>query len=115
MNAEATAHPMTTDNRSSLARLARFTSRHRWPVIAAWVVLTLIGGIAAGKLSSRWYQSFSIPGKSAYEASQRNAQGVRGRREAARRRRVPHERRRDQEPGRPRRDAAGGGCESRAR
>ncbi len=72
MNVEATARPMTTDNRSSLARLARFTSRHRWPVIAAWVVLTLIGGIAAGKLSSRWYQSFSIPGKSAYEASQRN-------------------------------------------
>src|SRR6476620_5148339 len=54
-----------------LGRLATFTSRHRWPVIAAWVVLTLIGGVAAGKLSSRWYQSFSIPGKSAYEASQR--------------------------------------------
>ena len=54
-----------------LGRLATFTSRHRWPVIAAWVVLTLIGGVAAGKLSSRWFQSFSIPGKSAYEASQR--------------------------------------------
>jgi RND superfamily putative drug exporter len=54
-----------------LARLAGFTTRHRWPVIIAWVVLTAIGGIAAGKLSSRWYQSFSIPGRSAYEASQR--------------------------------------------
>src|SRR5205085_1079710 len=44
---------------------------HRWPVIAGWIVLTLVGGVAAGKLSSRWYQSFSIPGKPAYEASQR--------------------------------------------
>ena len=54
-----------------LGRLAYFTARHRWAVIGAWIVLTLIGGVAAGKLSSRWYQSFSIPGKPAYEASQR--------------------------------------------
>src|SRR5438128_9320307 len=54
-----------------LARLAHFTARRRWPVIGVWIVLTLIGGVAAGKLSSRWYQSFSIPGKPAYEASQR--------------------------------------------
>src|SRR5215813_3831740 len=54
-----------------LGRLAIFTARHRWPVIGVWLVLTVIGGVAAGKLSSRWFQSFSIPGKSAYEASQR--------------------------------------------
>jgi RND superfamily putative drug exporter len=54
-----------------LGRLAYFTARHRWAVIGVWIVLTLIGGVAAGKLSSRWYQSFSIPGKPAYEASQR--------------------------------------------
>src|SRR5436305_14336240 len=54
-----------------LARLAYFTARHRWPVIGVWIVLTLLGGVAAGKLSSRWYQSFSIPGKPAHEASQR--------------------------------------------
>src|ERR671937_1522385 len=54
-----------------LGRLAHLIARHRWPVIAIWVVLTLFGGVAAGKLSSRWYQSFSIPGKSADEASQR--------------------------------------------
>ena len=40
-------------------------------MIAAWIVLTLFGGFAAGQVSKRWYQSFSIPGKSAYEASQR--------------------------------------------
>ena len=55
-----------------LARLAHLVARHRWPVIAIWVVLTLFGGFAAGKVSKRWYQSFSIPGKSAYEANQRS-------------------------------------------
>ena len=54
-----------------LGRLARFTSHHRWPVIAAWIALTLLGGVAAGKLTSRWYQTLAVPGKSAYEAGQR--------------------------------------------
>src|SRR5436305_14182069 len=54
-----------------LARLAHFVARHRWKVIAAWIVLTLFGGFAAGQVSKRWYQSFSIPGRSAYETSQR--------------------------------------------
>jgi RND superfamily putative drug exporter len=54
-----------------LARLAHIVARHRWPVIGAWLVLTLFGGFAAGQVSKRWYQSFSIPGKSAYETGQR--------------------------------------------
>ena len=54
-----------------LGRLAHFIARYRWPVIAAWIVLTLFGGVAAGKLSTRWYQSTAIPGKPAYEGSQR--------------------------------------------
>ena len=54
-----------------LARLAHFTTRRRWYVIAVWIALTLFGGYAAGQVSKRWYQSFSIPGKSAYEANQR--------------------------------------------
>ena len=54
-----------------LARLGHLTARYRWPVIVIWIVLTLFGGFAAGKLSSRWYQSLAVPGKSAYEASQR--------------------------------------------
>src|SRR5581483_9711933 len=43
----------------------------RWKVIGAWVVLTLFGGFAAGQVSKRWFQSFSIPGYSAYEANVR--------------------------------------------
>jgi RND superfamily putative drug exporter len=58
-------------NTGRLARLGHFTARRRWWVIGAWIVLTLFGGFAAGQLSSRWYQSLAVPGKPAYEASQR--------------------------------------------
>jgi putative drug exporter of the RND superfamily len=54
-----------------LGRLAHLVARNRWKVIAAWIVLTLFGAFAAGQVHKRWYQSFSIPGKSAYEANQR--------------------------------------------
>jgi RND superfamily putative drug exporter len=46
-------------------------ARRRWYVIGVWLALTIFGGYAAGQVSKRWYQSFSIPGKSAYEADQR--------------------------------------------
>jgi RND superfamily putative drug exporter len=61
---------------SQLGRLAHFTTRYRWPVIVAWIVLTVVGGVAAGKLSTRWYQSTAIPGKSAYEGSQRTLKAL---------------------------------------
>src|SRR5947209_13286567 len=54
-----------------LARLAHVVARNRWKVIAARIVLPRFGACAAGQGSKRWYQSFSIPGKSAYEANQR--------------------------------------------
>jgi RND superfamily putative drug exporter len=54
-----------------LARLAHVIARRRWYVIGVWLVLTVFGGFAAGQVSKRWFQSFSIPGKSAYESDQR--------------------------------------------
>jgi RND superfamily putative drug exporter len=54
-----------------LARLAHVTARHRKAIIFTWIALTVFGGFAAGQVSGRWLQSFSIPGYSAYEASQR--------------------------------------------
>jgi RND superfamily putative drug exporter len=54
-----------------LARLTHWITRHRRLVIGIWIALTLFGAYAAGQVSKRWYQSFSIPGKSAYEANQR--------------------------------------------
>jgi putative drug exporter of the RND superfamily len=59
-----------------LERLAHLTARYRWPVIAAWLVLTIVGGVAAGKLSTRWYQSTAIPGKPAYEGSLRTLEAL---------------------------------------
>src|SRR6476646_9238566 len=54
-----------------LSRLTHVIVRHRWLVIGLWIVLTAFGAFAAGQVSSRWYQSTSIPGQPAYEASQR--------------------------------------------
>jgi uncharacterized membrane protein YdfJ with MMPL/SSD domain len=59
-----------------LARLAHLTTRYRWPVIAAWIVLTLFGGFVAGQLSKRWYQSTAVPGKPAYEGSLRTLKAL---------------------------------------
>jgi putative drug exporter of the RND superfamily len=45
-------------------------------VIGVWIALTLLGGVAAGQLTSRWYQVLSVPGKPAYEASQRTLKAL---------------------------------------
>ena len=54
-----------------MTSLARVILGHRWLVIGIWVVLTAFGAFAAGQVSKRWFESFSIPGYSAYEANQR--------------------------------------------
>ncbi len=51
--------------------LTRTVIRARWLVVVAWLLLTVAGAAAAGKLSDRWFQEFSIPGYSAYEANSR--------------------------------------------
>ena len=59
-----------------LGNLAHFIAHHRRLVIGTWIVLTLFGGFAAGQLTTRWYQSLAVPGKPAYEASQRTLKAV---------------------------------------
>ena len=54
-----------------MTSLARVILRRRWLVIGIWLVLTLFGAFAASQVSKRWFESFSIPGYSAYEANQR--------------------------------------------
>src|SRR5438128_6567634 len=54
-----------------MGRIARIVIRHRLLIVGIWIVLTIVGMASAAKLSSRWFQSFSIPGYSAYEANQR--------------------------------------------
>jgi RND superfamily putative drug exporter len=55
----------------ALARLAHLIVRRRRLVIGLWIVLTIFGAFSAGQVSKRWFESFSIPGYSAYEANQR--------------------------------------------
>ncbi len=55
----------------NLARLAHVLTRRRWLVIGCWAAMTLLGAVAAGQVSDRWLQSFSVPGKPAYEAGER--------------------------------------------
>ena len=53
-----------------LERLAHLIVRRRRVVIGIWIALTIFGAYSAGAVSKRWYQSFSIPGYSAYETDQ---------------------------------------------
>ncbi len=59
-----------------LARLTHLTIRHRWLVIGAWLMLTIFGVFASGKVETRWYTATAIPGQPAYEASQRILQDL---------------------------------------
>ncbi len=52
-----------------MARLARWSVTHRWIVIAGWVILALLGGLAAGRSGSRLSFSFDLPGQPAYETN----------------------------------------------
>ncbi|TML28929.1 MAG: MMPL family transporter [Actinobacteria bacterium] len=54
-----------------LARLAHVVHRRRAIVVSLWVVLTIFGAFSAAKVSHRWFESFSIPGYSAYETNQK--------------------------------------------
>lgn len=42
---------------------ARFVLRHRWWVIAFWVIATLAGALAAGQVPDRLSFNFSVPGQ----------------------------------------------------
>ncbi len=54
-----------------LARLAHLVHRRRGRFIAVWVLLTAFGVFATMQVSNRWFESFSIPGYSAYETNQK--------------------------------------------
>src|ERR1700752_5122783 len=56
---------------SEMEALARIVFRRRKTVIGLWLVLTIFGAYSAARVSDRWFESFSIPGYSAYEANQR--------------------------------------------
>ena len=71
MTTAPTSSRDTPGGQPLLARLAHQIVRHRRLVISAWILLTLFGAFSAGQVSKRWFESFSIPGYSSYEANQR--------------------------------------------
>jgi RND superfamily putative drug exporter len=54
-----------------LVRLAHLVHRRRGRFVAFWVLLTAFGLFATMRVSDRWFESFSIPGYSAYETNQK--------------------------------------------
>jgi putative drug exporter of the RND superfamily len=52
-----------------MPRLTEFLLRHKLAVVAAWLVLLVAGGAAAGAVPSRLSQEFSFPGEEGYEAN----------------------------------------------
>jgi RND superfamily putative drug exporter len=54
-----------------LERLARLVIRRRRWIVLAWLALFVFGLFSTTRLADRWFESFSIPGYSAYEANQR--------------------------------------------
>ena len=63
MEGQSTHPAPTSDRAGRLARLAHFTTRYRWPVIAAWIVLTLFGGVAAGQALVAVVPEPAVPGQ----------------------------------------------------
>jgi RND superfamily putative drug exporter len=52
-----------------MPRLTTFLLRHKLAVVAAWLVVLVAGGAAAGVVPSRLSQEFSFPGQEGYEAN----------------------------------------------
>ena len=52
-----------------VARIARWSIAHRWIVIAGWLILTLVGGLAAAQSGHRLSYAFDLPGQPAYETN----------------------------------------------
>ena len=52
-----------------MTTLARLVVRHRWFVIAAWIVVALCGAFGASRATSALSYDFSLPGQSGYETN----------------------------------------------
>jgi RND superfamily putative drug exporter len=52
-----------------MARVARWSIAHRWLVVAGWVLLAVIGGLAAARSGSRLSFAFDLPGQPAYQTN----------------------------------------------
>jgi putative drug exporter of the RND superfamily len=55
-------------------RIVRFVLRHRWWVIAFWLIALLAGGLTANKLQPRLSANFSLPGQEGSETQAKLAE-----------------------------------------
>jgi RND superfamily putative drug exporter len=62
---------MEINERTAIARLARFVLAHRRVVIAGWLVVLLAGAAGASHVSKRLQLDFSLPGQPGYETARR--------------------------------------------
>jgi RND superfamily putative drug exporter len=53
-----------------LYAIGRFSSRHHWPVIAAWIVLALALLLVAGALGSKTSENLTLPGTDSTKATE---------------------------------------------
>ena len=51
-----------------MERWTRFVMRHRWPVLAGWLAVVVVGGFAFLNLSSLLSNEFSVPGTDSEQA-----------------------------------------------
>jgi putative drug exporter of the RND superfamily len=59
------------DERSAIARMARFVLAHRRMVMVGWLVVFLAGAMSASHVSKRLAIDFSLPGQPGYETAQK--------------------------------------------
>ncbi|MBV9205244.1 MAG: hypothetical protein JO037_07535 [Actinobacteria bacterium] len=52
-----------------VASLTRWSLAHRWIVVVGWIILALLGGLAAARSGSRLSFTFDLPGQPAFETN----------------------------------------------
>ena len=48
--------------RATMERLTRFVLRHRWPILAGWIVVVVVAGTGSARLSALLTNRFTLPG-----------------------------------------------------
>src|SRR3954465_7540042 len=61
-----------------MTAITRWVLAHKRAVVAFWVIVTLVGGAAAGPASDALSQKFSVPGKEGWETNQQIARLYKG-------------------------------------
>src|SRR3954467_10928814 len=61
-----------------MTAITRWVLAHKRLVVAFWVIVTLVGGAAAGPASKALKQKFSVPGKEGWETNQQIAKLYKG-------------------------------------